>query len=124
MMLILRQASLNALALTLSEKQNDANPLIWLFRFINEQSKEDYFCNLTDLSGSKDRFNLFHLTEGTSITLPLGEYTYEVYQMPTSGSNIYANGLLCESGKARVKTATTSPYPTYYNTPTTRKIYE
>lgn len=116
--------SLNQLALTLSEKQNDSNPLIWLFRFVNEQSKEDYFCNLTDLSGSKDRFNLFHLTEGTSITLPLGEYTYEVYQMPTSGSNIYTNGLLCEVGKARVKTATTSSNPTYYNTPTTRKIYE
>jgi hypothetical protein len=124
MMLIIRKQSLNQIALTLSEKQNEANPLIWLFRFVNEQSKKDYFCNLTDLSTSKDRFNLFHLYEGTSITLPFGEYTYEVYQMPITASNVYANGLLCEQGKARVKTATTSPYPTYYNTPTTRKVYE
>jgi hypothetical protein len=123
-MLILRQSSLNQIALTLSEKQNEANPLIWLFRFVNEQSKKDYFCNLTDLSTSKDRFNLFHLFEGTDIDLPFGDYTYEVYQMDATNDENYANGLLCERGKARVINPATSTIPTYYNTPTTRNIYE
>jgi len=124
MMLIIRKSSLNQLAITLNEKADLESPLNWLFRFVNEQSKNDYFCNLLDLSASKDRFNLFNLYEPTDITLPFGDYTYEVYQMPTTGSNVYANGLLCEQGKARVINAATSTIPTYYNTPTTRNIYE
>ena len=123
-MLILRTQSLNQIALTLNEKLNVENPINWLFRFVNEQSKKDYFCNLTDLSTSKDRFNLFHLFEGTDITLPFGDYTYEVYQMDAINDENYVDGLLCEQGKARVINPATSPIPTYYNTPTTRNIYE
>ena len=113
----------NSICLTLTEKANDNYPEIWLFRFVNEQSKKEYYCNLTDLSTSKERFNLFNLYEGTSITLPLGDYTYYVYQMEIVEEQNYNLGILCEQGKARVKTDSTAT-PTFTQTTTIKNIYE
>ena len=113
----------NSICLTLKEKANDNYPEIWLFRFVNEQSKKEYYCNLTDLSTTKKRFNLFNLYEGTSITLPLGEYQYFVYQMEVTGEENYNLGFLCEQGQARVKTNST-PIPTFTQTTTIKNIYE
>lgn len=113
----------NSICLTLTEKANDNYPDIWLFRFVNEQSKKEYYCNLTDLSTTKKRFNLFNLYEGTSVTLPLGDYTYYVYQMEIVEEENYNLGILCEQGKARVKTDST-PIPTFTQTTTIKQIYE
>lgn len=113
----------NSICLTLKEKMNENYPDIWLFRFVNEQSKKEYYCNLTDLSTTKKRFNLFNLYEGTSVTLPLGEYQYFVYQMEITGENNYNLGFLCEQGKARVKTDSTA-IPTFTQTTTIKNIYE
>ena len=113
----------NSICLTLTEKANDNYPEIWLFRFVNEQSKKEYYCNLTDLSTTKKRFNLFNLYEGTSITLPLGEYQYFVYQMEVTGEENYNLGFLCEQGKARVKTDSVA-IPTFTQTTTIKNIYE
>ena len=113
----------NSICLTLTEKANDNYPEIWLFRFVNEQSKKEYYCNLTDLSTTKKRFNLFNLYEGTSVTLPLGDYTYYVYQMEIVEEENYNLGILCEQGKARVKTDST-PIPTFTQTTTIKQIYE
>lgn len=113
----------NSICLTLKEKMNDNYPEIWLFRFVNEQSKKEYFCNLTDLSTTKKRFNLFNLYEGTSITLPLGDYQYFVYQMEVTGEENYNLGFLCEQGKARVKTDSVA-IPTFTQTTTIKNIYE
>lgn len=113
----------NSICLTLTEKANDNYPEIWLFRFVNEQSKKEYYCNLTDLSTTKKRFNLFNLYEGISITLPLGDYTYYVYQMEIVEEENYNLGILCEQGKARVKTDST-PIPTFTQTTTIKNIYE
>lgn len=112
----------NSICLTLNEKANDNYPEIWLFRFVNEQSKKEYYCNLTDLSTTKKRFNLFNLYEGTSITLPLGDYQYFVYQMEVTGEVNYNLGILCEQGKARVKTDSTA-IPTFTQTTTIKNIY-
>ncbi len=112
----------NSICLTLKEKMNDNYPEIWLFRFVNEQSKKEYFCNLTDLSTTKKRFNLFNLYEGTSITLPLGDYQYYVYQMEITGEENYNLGFLCEQGKARVKTDSVA-IPTFTQTTTIKNIY-
>ena len=112
----------NSICLTLNEKMNDNYPEIWLFRFVNEQSKKEYFCNLTDLSTTKKRFNLFNLYEGTSITLPLGDYQYYVYQMEITGEENYNLGFLCEQGKARVKTDSVA-IPTFTQTTTIKNIY-
>ena len=113
----------NSICLTLKEKMNDNYPEIWLFRFVNEQSKKEYFCNLTDLSTTKKRFNLFNLYEGTSITLPLGDYQYFVYQMEVEDEENYNLGFLCEQGKARVKTDSVA-IPTFTQTTTIKNIYE
>ncbi len=113
----------NSICLTLKEKMNDNYPEIWLFRFVNEQSKKEYFCNLTDLSTTKKRFNLFNLYEGTSITLPLGDYQYYVYQMEIIDEENYNLGFLCEQGKARVKTDSVA-IPTFTQTTTIKNIYE
>lgn len=113
----------NSICLTLKEKANDNYPEIWLFRFVNEQSKKEYYCNLTDLSTTKKRFNLFNLYEGTSITLPLGDYQYFVYQMEVTDEENYNLGFLCEQGKARVKTDSTA-IPTFTQTTTIKNIYE
>lgn len=113
----------NSICLTLKEKMNDNYPEIWLFRFVNEQSKKEYYCNLTDLSTSKKRFNLFNLYEGTSITLPLGDYQYYVYQMEVEDEENYNLGFLCEQGKARVKTDSVA-IPTFTQTTTIKNIYE
>ena len=113
----------NSICLTLKEKMNDNYPEKWLFRFVNEQSKKEYYCNLTDLSTTKKRFNLFNLYEGTSVTLPLGDYTYFVYQMEIVEEENYNLGILCEQGKARVKTDSTA-IPTFTQTTTIKNIYE
>lgn len=113
----------NSICLTLTEKANENYPEIWLFRFVNEQSKKEYYCNLTDLSTTKKRFNLFNLYEGTSITLPLGDYQYFVYQMEVEDEENYNLGILCEQGKARVKTDSI-PIPTFTQTTTIKQIYE
>lgn len=110
------------LALTLTEKANIELPINWLFRFVNEQSKKEYFCFLTDLSTSPKRYNLFNLYEGTDITLPLGDYTYYVYQMGTESED-YTTGIECEKGKARVFEDETIT-PTYTNTTTIINVYE
>lgn len=123
MFFLIEKSQNNSICLTLKEKMNDNYPEIWLFRFVNEQSKKEYYCNLTDLSTSKKRFNLFNLYEGTSITLPLGDYSYYVYQMEIEDEENYTLGFLCEQGKARVKTDST-PIPTFTQTTTIKNIYE
>ena len=123
MFFLIEKSQNNSICLTLKEKMNDNYPEIWLFRFVNEQSKKEYYCNLTDLSTTKKRFNLFNLYEGTSITLPLGDYQYYVYQMEITGEENYNLGFLCEQGKARVKTDSVA-IPTFTQTTTIKNIYE
>ena len=123
MFFLIEKSQNNSICLTLTEKANENYPDIWLFRFVNEQSKKEYYCNLTDLSTTKKRFNLFNLYEGTSITLPLGDYQYFVYQMEITGENNYNLGFLCEQGKARVKTDSTA-IPTFTQTTKIKNVYE
>jgi hypothetical protein len=122
MLSLIEKASLNQIALTLTEKSDQELAINWLFRFVNEQSKKEYFCFLTDLSTSPKRYNLFNLYEGTDITLPLGDYTYYVYQMETESED-YTTGIECEKGKARVF-EDEIPTTTYTNTTTIINVYD
>lgn len=122
MFVTIEKGNLNQIALTLTEKSNSELAINWLFRFVNEQSKKEYFCFLTDLSTSPKRYNLFNLYESTDITLPLGDYTYYVYQKTVLNED-YTTGIECETGKARVfEDATITP--TYTNTTTIINVYE
>lgn len=122
MLSLIEKASLNQIALTLTEKSNSELAINWLFRFVNEQSKKEYFCFLTDLSTSPKRYNLFNLYEGTDITLPLGDYTYFVYQKTVLNED-YTTGIECETGKARVF-EDEIPNTTYTNTTTIINVYD
>ncbi len=122
MLSLIEKESLNQIALTLTEKSDSELAVNWLFRFVNEQSKKEYFCFLTDLSTSPKRYNLFNLYEGTDITLPLGDYTYFVYQKTVLNED-YTTGIECETGKARVYEDETIT-PTYTNTTTIINVYE
>ena len=100
---LIYKATLNQLALTLSELESVSLDVNWLFRFVKDQGKQEYFCYLEDLNVSTARYNLFHLLEGTDVTFEyLGDYLYEVYQMPDGGSTDYSLGNRCEIGKIKV----------------------
>lgn len=122
MLLQIKKENVNQIAVTLTEKADLDLPINWLFRFIREQSNKDYFCFLTDLSTSPNRFNLFHLFEGTDVVLPEGEYKYEIYQKSTLDED-YSTGILCETGKAKVFTDP-EIIKTFENTTTLINVYE
>ena len=101
--------------MTLNELKNAENPNNWLFRFVYDQggNQYEYLFYLTDIATSEQqkRYNLFNLTDPTDIDFEkVGDYHYYIYQMPNGGSINYAEGLLCEQGKALIKgTATVIP---------------
>lgn len=119
---LIKKGENNQIALTLNEKANLDLSINWLFRFVNEQSKKEYFCFLSDLSSSPNRYNLFNLFEGTDIILPVGEYTYFVYQKVDLNED-YSTGILCEQGKAKCYTDTQAEN-TFNNTTTIINVYE
>ena len=115
--------SLNIIALTLSELEDESLDINWLFRFTKDQGKQEIFCYLIDLNASTARYNLFHLLEGTDATFTkLGDYTYQVYQMPDGGSLDYSLGIQCEIGKVRVKDSITV-VPNSFEPTLTSNIY-
>lgn len=103
MTLQIYKATLNQLALTLTELIDVDMDVNWLFRFTKDEGKQEILVYLEDLNASTARYNLFHLLEGTDATFTkLGDYTYEVYQMPDGGSTDYSIGNRCEIGKVKV----------------------
>lgn len=114
-MILLRQSQTNKITVTLNELKSVNLPDYWLFVFTNEQSKTyEYALQLTDESVSTDRYNYFTLIEGTDVTFKfLGDYEYNVYQMPDNVSTDKADGLLVETGKMRLIKATETEIPTF-----------
>jgi len=103
MTILITKNSLNIIALTLSELEDETLAINWLFRFTKDQGKQEILCYLTDLNASTARYNQFHLLEGIDATFTkLGDYMYQVYQMPDGGSLNYTLGIQCEIGKVRV----------------------
>lgn len=103
-MILLKRTLSNPIALTLSELKESELSDNWLFVFTLEQSEEyQYKLYLTDVSQSVARYNLFTLIEGTDVTFrSLGDYQYQVYQMPNGGSLDTSLGHLVETGKMRL----------------------
>lgn len=114
-MILLRQSQTNKITVTLNELKSVNLPDYWLFVFTNEQSKTyEYALQLTDESVSTDRYNYFTLIEGTDVTFKfLGDYEYNVYQMPNNVSTDKTDGLLVETGKMRLIKATETEIPTF-----------
>lgn len=114
-MILLSQSQTNKITVTLNELKSVSLPDYWLFVFSNEQSDTyEYAIQLVDESLSTDRYNYFTLIEGTDVTFKfLGDYEYNVYQMPNAISVDKTEGLLVETGKMRLIEATETAIPTF-----------
>lgn len=117
-MILLKKNHQNQFVVTLSELRDENLPSNWLFVFTCDQS-EEYVRKvyLTDISPlNQDRYNLFNLNEPTDVQFPfIGDYKYEVYQMPNGGSADESIGKLVEVGKMRILDETNN-LPTFVNT--------
>lgn len=122
-MLLVQKSVLNKLVVTLNELSSATEDLNWLFVFTLEQ--DDYYTYKiypTEVNNS-ERFNSFTFTEGVDVTFKfLGDYKYQVYQMPDGGSTNETLGILVETGKMRV-IDTPEEVPTFTVTNTTQ-IYD
>ena len=124
-MILLTQDTLNQIAVTLEELKSDLLPDNWLFRFVLDQDDSyEYLIYLTDVSPSPARYNLFDLDEGIDVDFKfVGDYLYEVYQMPNGGSLDYTQGVKVENGKMRLIENPAPTTPTF--TPNTETpIYD
>lgn len=111
-MIFIERNTVNAVALTLTEKVTIPNPF-FVFSFqhiatLDEQQPLIYF-TAPDLSDYCNRFNLFQITEsdsgsttgGNNIPLYLkpGQYEYKAYQSTTGSLDPLTFGSLLEEGK-------------------------
>jgi hypothetical protein len=114
-MILLTQDTANQIAVTLSELKSDLLPENWLFRFVLDQDDYyEYLIYLTDVSPAPARYNLFNLDEGVDVDFQfVGDYLYEVYQMPAGGSVDYTLGLKVENGKMRLLENPSPLIPTF-----------
>jgi hypothetical protein len=124
-MILLKRDQINTIALTLTELSTPLLPNNWLFRFVLDQDDfYEYLVYLTDQSVSTVRYNLFYLDEGVDIDFKfLGDYLYEVYQMPDGGSEDFTSGVLVENGKMRLIEAEPTP-DTSFEADTNTPIYD
>jgi hypothetical protein len=122
-MIILLQGNVNKISVTLTEKKQSSTT-IYLFEFINQESRNKLYTVAPDLSTSPNRYNQFCITETTGLsgtTNPLnaqvfltlaGFYYYNVYENPNSV--LSPAGLnQVETGKALVIAPASAPTPTY-----------
>lgn len=131
-MVIITQNTVNQVIVTLTEKKQSATK-IYLFEFVNQQSKDKVYCVSSDLSTSPNRYNLFCINEtsqasgGTNpldsdVPLPLaGFYYYNVYENP--GSVLSPVGLnQVETGKALIIANKTKTVPVYVSDTASKKV--
>lgn len=102
-MIHLTKGQAKEVVLTLKEKTTLTSP-VYLFRFVNDTDKKEYAFIAADTSQFKYRYNLFTITEGATVTLPLtGLYTYYVYEQSSATNLDYKlAGVLVEQGKLKV----------------------
>jgi hypothetical protein len=116
------KGQVNRLVVTLSEVANLENPLNWFFVFTKDQGGQVYKTYLEDHSPAYLNYNMFNLDE-VLLGMMTGDYEYRAYQMPNGGSEDESEGLLVETGKARVVSPTVIP-TAYKRTQTQTKGYE
>lgn len=111
----MKQDTANQIAVTLNELKSDLLPDNWLFRFVLDQDDYyEYLIYLTDVSPAPARYNLFNLDEGVDVDFKfVGDYLYEVYQMPEGTSVDYTLGLKVENGKMRLLENPSPLIPTF-----------
>lgn len=122
-MLRLERNNTSTMIVTASELSSLSSPY-WLFEFTHEQSFEQVFCILPNISTGIPRYDEFVITDGVDVTFPYaGFYTYRIYDQtsPTNLDPALATSL-CEEGRAHVY-ETGSP-ANEYNPTIINNIYE
>lgn len=116
MNLLIKRGQPNLLALTLQELCDPTLGNNFLFRFTNDQGKQQLLAKLPVIF-SNSRYDLFMLAEGTDVTFPhSGDYMYEAFQMPDEVSEDPAAGVRVEVGKVEFEEDPTAlPAPAINN---------
>lgn len=108
-MILIRKNSVNNNILTLSEKTT-LNNVVYLFEIINDQTKNNIYFIAQDISGNKERFNEFNITDNVIenhllgvVNFPLKGFSkYNIYEQ-ISTTNLSPVGLnLIDKGKLKV----------------------
>ena len=113
-MIVIYQNQANTVALTLTEKTTISNPY-YLFSFTNVTTNEVQNFLVTDTSCATSRFNLFTITEGTTVSLDdTGQWDYTIYAQ-TSAVNTDPDlaDELVEIGMVKVISTTANTDVTY-----------
>lgn len=131
-MLVINKNTNNTLIVTLQEKVTLSNPY-YLFVFTNDATDISVVFLQSNTSTQKERYDQFLITErSTSLNassgiiefLPLGSWTYEIYEQSSSSNlNPVNAGALLETGKAKV-VGTNETYSTYTGQDITYKVHE
>jgi len=132
MMFVIRKNTNTNLICTLQEKVTLTSPY-YLFVFTNDVTDESVTFLQSNISTHQERYDEFILTEtsgtinyssGTIELLPLGSWTYKIYEQASSTNLIEANaGNLLEIGMAKV-IGTNESYSTYNGQDITYKVHE
>lgn len=77
---------------------------IYLWRFYNKQTKQEWLIELDNESIANQRFDLFSLNLPDELNLGEGVYMWEVYQSETEGSTNYKDMPMLSNGMAKVLT--------------------
>lgn len=106
---LIQRNQLNTLCLTVKELSDPNLGENYLFRFTNDQSAQEILTQIP-LTYSNSRYDLFTFMEGTDVTFPLvGDYTYEVFQVPNDTTLDPDDGIRVEVGKIEFNETTTTP---------------
>lgn len=102
-MLYITRGDTTRVAVTLQEKQTLTSPY-WLWRFVSDGTNEEVAAIIAEVSNNyKQRSNLFDITEGTTVTLPEGIYTYYIYEQSNNTNTDYRLATTCcEIGQIKV----------------------
>lgn len=102
-MLYITKGDTKTIAVTLHEKQTLTSPY-WLWRFVSDTTNKEYAVVIAEVvSAYTQRSNRFEITEGTTVTLPEGIYTYYVYEQTSNSNTDYRLATsCCEVGQIKV----------------------
>lgn len=111
-MIFINKDSINNIVLTLTERSKLINPY-FVFQFTSDYSRNEVIFHADDLSTFKCRYNRFNITEsgstyvnltgGTVNLLPIGTWTYNVFESTTPTLSLSATtGCVLETGKVYV----------------------
>lgn len=102
-MLYITRGDTTRVAVTLYEKQTLTSPY-WLWRFVSDSTNEEVSAVIAEVSNNyKQRSNMFDITEGTTVTLPEGIYTYYIYEQSNNTNTDYRLATTCcEIGQIKV----------------------